>query len=174
MGKTPQAIPNRLDHGQRIADQMKGKATMVPRVPVASVVAEGEYQIGFQQVAELLPIRCHVCRQDSPIGAVGHAFRSGNTGQRAAPGQSQEASRLSVIGRRAGRRQGDRARPDSKPLDVCGASCSRVDDHQQRAHGTSGGVPGSPDADKFHCALTWFGSCRWAVATRGPRRFPLD
>ncbi len=39
-----------------IADQMKGRATMIPRIPVASVVAKGEYQLGLQQVSELLPV----------------------------------------------------------------------------------------------------------------------
>jgi molybdate transport system substrate-binding protein len=36
--------------------QVKPKATMVPRIPVASVVANGDYEIGFQQVSELLPV----------------------------------------------------------------------------------------------------------------------
>lgn len=39
-----------------IADQLAGKSTMVERIPVASQVAKGTYQIGFQQVAELLPV----------------------------------------------------------------------------------------------------------------------
>jgi molybdate transport system substrate-binding protein len=39
-----------------IEDQMKGRATMIPKIPVASVVAKGEYQLGFQQVSELLPV----------------------------------------------------------------------------------------------------------------------
>jgi len=39
-----------------IEDQLKPKAKMVPKVPVASVVATGEYEVGFQQVAELLPV----------------------------------------------------------------------------------------------------------------------
>jgi molybdate transport system substrate-binding protein len=40
-----------------IEDQMKDKAKMVPRIPVASVVADGEYEVGFQQVSELLPVK---------------------------------------------------------------------------------------------------------------------
>jgi molybdate transport system substrate-binding protein len=39
-----------------IQDQLKSKSTMVPKIPVASQVAEGKYEIGFQQVAELLPV----------------------------------------------------------------------------------------------------------------------
>lgn len=39
-----------------IEDQVKPKATMVPRIPVASVVANGDYEVGFQQVSELLPV----------------------------------------------------------------------------------------------------------------------
>jgi len=39
-----------------IEDQVKAKAKMVPRIPVASVVANGDYEIGFQQVSELLPV----------------------------------------------------------------------------------------------------------------------
>jgi molybdate transport system substrate-binding protein len=40
-----------------IEDQVTGKAHMVPKIPVASVVAKGEYEVGFQQVAELLPVK---------------------------------------------------------------------------------------------------------------------
>jgi molybdate transport system substrate-binding protein len=39
-----------------IEKQLKPKATMVPKVPVAGVIASGQYQVGFQQVAELLPV----------------------------------------------------------------------------------------------------------------------
>lgn len=39
-----------------VEDQLKPKAKMVPKVPVGSVVANGEYQLGFQQVSELLPV----------------------------------------------------------------------------------------------------------------------
>jgi molybdate transport system substrate-binding protein len=39
-----------------IEDQVKSKAKMVPRIPVASVVANGDYEVGFQQVSELLPV----------------------------------------------------------------------------------------------------------------------
>ncbi|CAN0624736.1 Aconitate isomerase [Burkholderia multivorans] len=37
--------------------QVKPKAAMVPKIPVASVVANGDYEIGFQQVSELLPVQ---------------------------------------------------------------------------------------------------------------------
>ncbi len=40
-----------------IEDQVKSKAAMIPRIPVASVVANGDYDIGFQQVSELLPVK---------------------------------------------------------------------------------------------------------------------
>jgi molybdate transport system substrate-binding protein len=30
---------------------------MVPKIPVASVVANGGYEVGFQQVSELLPVQ---------------------------------------------------------------------------------------------------------------------
>ena len=39
-----------------IEDQLKPKATMVPKIPVGSVVAKGDYQVGMQQVSELLPV----------------------------------------------------------------------------------------------------------------------
>ncbi|MEW6644668.1 MAG: substrate-binding domain-containing protein [Pseudomonadota bacterium] len=39
-----------------IAEQMKGKAKMIPAEPVAAGVARGESELGFQQVSELLPI----------------------------------------------------------------------------------------------------------------------
>ena len=40
-----------------IEEQVKAKAKMIPRIPVASVVANGDYEIGFQQVSELLPVK---------------------------------------------------------------------------------------------------------------------
>ncbi|SAK67413.1 extracellular solute-binding protein [Caballeronia calidae] len=40
-----------------IAEQVMPKAKMIPRIPVASVVASGDYEIGFQQVSELLPVK---------------------------------------------------------------------------------------------------------------------
>lgn len=39
-----------------IQDQLVPKSKMIERIPVASVVATGDYQVGFQQVAELLPV----------------------------------------------------------------------------------------------------------------------
>ncbi|MGF6770272.1 molybdate transport system substrate-binding protein [Paraburkholderia sp. GAS199] len=39
-----------------IEDEVKTKAKMIPRIPVASVVAKGDYEVGFQQVSELLPV----------------------------------------------------------------------------------------------------------------------
>jgi molybdate transport system substrate-binding protein len=40
-----------------IEEQVKPKAKMIPRIPVASVVATGDYEVGFQQVSELLPVK---------------------------------------------------------------------------------------------------------------------
>lgn len=40
-----------------IEDEVKRKAKMIPRIPVASEVANGDYEIGFQQVSELLPVK---------------------------------------------------------------------------------------------------------------------
>ena len=40
-----------------IEDQVKARAKMIPKIPVASVVANGDYEVGFQQVSELLPVR---------------------------------------------------------------------------------------------------------------------
>lgn len=39
-----------------IDDQLKAKSKMIPKTPVGSVVATGDYQLGFQQVSELLPV----------------------------------------------------------------------------------------------------------------------
>ena len=39
-----------------IQEQLSSKGKMIQRIPVASVVAKGDYEIGFQQVAELLPV----------------------------------------------------------------------------------------------------------------------
>ncbi|HEY0297525.1 MAG TPA: substrate-binding domain-containing protein [Bordetella sp.] len=40
-----------------VESQVKSKAKMVERIPVAGEVAKGTYQLGFQQVSELLPIK---------------------------------------------------------------------------------------------------------------------
>ncbi|WP_109483273.1 substrate-binding domain-containing protein [Paraburkholderia sp. C35] len=40
-----------------IEEQVGPKAKMIPRIPVASVVANGDYEVGFQQVSELLPVQ---------------------------------------------------------------------------------------------------------------------
>jgi len=39
-----------------IADQISGKARMIPAEPVGQVVARGEAELGFQQTSELLPV----------------------------------------------------------------------------------------------------------------------
>lgn len=39
-----------------VQDQVGPKGKMIERIPVASVVAKGDYELGFQQVAELLPV----------------------------------------------------------------------------------------------------------------------
>jgi len=40
-----------------VEEQVKAKAKMIPKSPVASVVATGDYEVGFQQVSELLPVK---------------------------------------------------------------------------------------------------------------------
>jgi molybdate transport system substrate-binding protein len=39
-----------------IEQQMKLKAHMIEKTPVASLVARGDYELGFQQVSEILPV----------------------------------------------------------------------------------------------------------------------
>ena len=39
-----------------VADQIKDKSRMIPATPVGQVVAQGEADLGFQQVSELMPI----------------------------------------------------------------------------------------------------------------------
>ncbi|MCF5294536.1 ABC transporter substrate-binding protein, partial [Pseudomonas syringae] len=39
-----------------IEKELAPKGKMIERIPVASVVAKGDYEVGFQQAAELLPI----------------------------------------------------------------------------------------------------------------------
>ena len=50
-------IQNELFEKLGIEDQMKGKARMIPATPVGEIVAKGEAELGFQQVAELLPVK---------------------------------------------------------------------------------------------------------------------
>jgi molybdate transport system substrate-binding protein len=40
-----------------IADQIKSKSKMIPADPVGGVVASGQFEIGFQQVSELRPVK---------------------------------------------------------------------------------------------------------------------
>lgn len=49
-------IQNQLFKKLGVQQQVGPKGKMIERVPVASLVAKGEYQLGFQQVAELLPV----------------------------------------------------------------------------------------------------------------------
>ncbi len=49
-------IQNKLFRKLGVEQQVEPKAKMIERIPVASVVASGQYEVGFQQVAELLPI----------------------------------------------------------------------------------------------------------------------
>ncbi|MFK3797900.1 substrate-binding domain-containing protein [Pseudomonas sp. NPDC088444] len=49
-------IQNELFKKLGVQAQLAPKSKMIERIPVASVVAKGDYEIGFQQVAELLPI----------------------------------------------------------------------------------------------------------------------
>ncbi len=39
-----------------IENEMKGKARQIPATPVGELIAKGEVEIGFQEVAELLPV----------------------------------------------------------------------------------------------------------------------
>ncbi|OWP48523.1 substrate-binding domain-containing protein [Pseudomonas nitroreducens] len=49
-------IQNELFRKLGVQQSVASKARMIERIPVASVVASGQYEIGFQQVAELLPV----------------------------------------------------------------------------------------------------------------------
>jgi molybdate transport system substrate-binding protein len=40
-----------------VAEEMKGKARMIPATPVGEIVARGEAEIGFQQISELMPVK---------------------------------------------------------------------------------------------------------------------
>src|SRR6267378_3400633 len=40
-----------------IADEMKDKARKIPATPVGEIVARGDAEIGFQQIAELKPVQ---------------------------------------------------------------------------------------------------------------------
>lgn len=50
-------IQNTLFKRLGVEAEVRPKATMVPRIPVASKVADGTYALGFQQVSELLPVQ---------------------------------------------------------------------------------------------------------------------
>ncbi|MGF6598703.1 molybdate transport system substrate-binding protein [Paraburkholderia sp. GAS448] len=49
-------IQSQLFRKMGIEDELRPKAHMIPRIPVGSVVASGDYELGFQQVSELLPV----------------------------------------------------------------------------------------------------------------------
>jgi molybdate transport system substrate-binding protein len=50
-------IRNEMFNKLGIADQVAGKARMIPAEPVGAVVARGDAEIGFQQISELKPIK---------------------------------------------------------------------------------------------------------------------
>jgi len=50
-------IANEMFKKMGIAEQVAGKARMIPAEPVGVVVARGEAEIGFQQISELKPIK---------------------------------------------------------------------------------------------------------------------
>ncbi len=60
-------IRNELFRRLGIAEQVAGKARMIRATPVAEIVARGEAEIGFQQIAELKPV--HGVDQLGPIPA---------------------------------------------------------------------------------------------------------
>jgi molybdate transport system substrate-binding protein len=49
-------IQNEMFKKMGIADQVAGKAHMIPATPVGEIVAQGEAEIGFQQISELKPV----------------------------------------------------------------------------------------------------------------------
>jgi molybdate transport system substrate-binding protein len=49
-------ISNELFQRLGIAEQMKTKSRRIESVPVGSIVARGDAEIGFQQISELLPV----------------------------------------------------------------------------------------------------------------------
>jgi len=49
-------IQNEMFKRLGVADQVKGKAHMIPAEPVGAVVARGDAELGFQQISELKPI----------------------------------------------------------------------------------------------------------------------
>ena len=50
-------IQSKLFKKLGIENEMKGKAHQIPATPVGELIAKGEADIGFQEVAELLPVR---------------------------------------------------------------------------------------------------------------------
>ncbi len=50
-------IQNEMLKRLGIAEQVAGRARMIPAEPVGAVVARGEAEIGFQQISELRPIK---------------------------------------------------------------------------------------------------------------------
>jgi molybdate transport system substrate-binding protein len=60
-------IQNELFRRLGIVEQVAGKAQMIPATPIGEIVARGEAEIGFQQIAELKPV--HGIDQLGPIPA---------------------------------------------------------------------------------------------------------
>ena len=50
-------VQNELFKKLGIEQQVKAKAHMIQKTPVAAVVASGEYELGLQQVSEILPVK---------------------------------------------------------------------------------------------------------------------
>jgi molybdate transport system substrate-binding protein len=50
-------LANELFPKLGISEQMKAKSKMIPADPVGRFVASGEFEIGFQQISELIPVK---------------------------------------------------------------------------------------------------------------------
>jgi molybdate transport system substrate-binding protein len=105
-----------------IVEQLKPKSKMIPKIPVGSVVATGDYQLGFQQVSELLPVPgvSFVAKIPESVqsvtrfaaGVPGRLGRStGCEGHRAGLGQSLTWTFISTTSRSSSNAAGVSVRP---------------------------------------------------------------
>lgn len=66
---------------------MPAKGTMIQRVPVGEQVAKGDYEVGLQQVAELLPVKgvTFVGKIPEDVQSVRYPFRRRYSSERQTP-----------------------------------------------------------------------------------------
>jgi len=75
-----------------LENEMKGKARAIPATPVAQIVADGQAELGFQQVSEILPIKGAVF-----VGLIPEAVQKITIFSAAVPARAREPEKARAL-----------------------------------------------------------------------------